>query len=163
MGITYSQEQILDLLQQVKDPEIPVLSVVELGVIEILQCDETLVLVELVPTFAGCPALEMMRLDAETVLKSAGIAAQVIVNRNKLWTSNRISETGKQKLKEFGLAPPPLLEHDEFISLTVLQSAQCPVCNSLDTFMMNAFGPTSCRSVHHCNNCHETFEQFKPL
>ncbi|MCS7073937.1 MAG: phenylacetate-CoA oxygenase subunit PaaJ [Bacteroidia bacterium] len=161
MKVTPSQ--VLAILAQVKDPEIPVLSVVDLGVVEVLDCESEPILVELVPTFAGCPALEMMKTDVEKALTDAGIIATVVINRNKTWSSNRISEAGKEKIRQFGLAPPPVLPNDEFISLTVLQSAQCPVCYSTDTVLINPFGPTSCRSVHHCNKCHETFEQFKPL
>ena len=118
--------------------------------------------IELTPTFAGCPAIHHMKENIVQVLAAHGVAhSRVDVMYNEPWSTNLISPRGRQLLKDFGLSPPPAF--DGMLTLDVLQGAICPKCSSNNTFMMNAFGPTACRAVHHCRNCRETFEQFKPL
>ena len=159
---TLNKDYILDALQEVKDPEIPVISVIDLGVIHDVLLDGEQVTVELTPTFAGCPAIDAMREDIIKVLGNHGIdQVEVKVLYNEPWSTNKISPRGRQLLKDFGLSPPPAF--DGMLTLEVLQNAICPNCNSNNTYMMSTFGPTACRAIHHCNNCHETFEQFKPL
>ena len=159
---TLNKDFILDALQEVKDPEIPVISVIDLGVIHDVLLNGEQVTVELTPTFAGCPAIDAMREDIIKVLGNYGIEqVEVKVLYNEPWSTNKISPRGRQLLKDFGLSPPPAF--DGMLTLEVLQNAICPNCNSNNTYMMSTFGPTACRAIHHCNNCHETFEQFKPL
>lgn len=157
------KETILDWLQEVKDPEIPTVSLVDLGVITEVRIEpEGGVFVEMVPTFSGCPAVEFMRMTAEACLRDHGLeSVEVRINPNKMWSSNYVSDRGRKQLLEFGLSPPPRFtgEADE----QVLENAICPNCGSTDTEMKTPFGPTLCRAIHHCNNCHETFEQFKPM
>jgi len=162
MVSTLNKEYLLDLLQEVKDPEIPVISVIDLGVIHDVHIDGQEVTVDLTPTFAGCPALDAMREDITNVLNKHGIAdVKVKVLYNQPWSTNKISQRGREQLKGFGLSPPPAF--DGMLTLEVLQNAICPNCSSNNTFMMSSFGPTACRAIHHCKNCKETFEQFKPL
>ena len=158
-----TEAQILDWLQAVKDPEIPVLSLVDLGVITGVDLpDADTVHVEMTPTFAGCPAIETMRREVEAALKGHGIAnVQVNVSFATAWTSNRISERGLQQLKAFGLAPPA--RHNLIVDLDILESTPCPYCNSADTELKSPFGPTLCRSLHYCHSCKQAFEGFKPL
>lgn len=157
-----NKEYILDALQEVKDPEIPVISVIDLGVIPDVVIDGDNVIVHLTPTFAGCPAIDAMKEDIVKVLSSHGLnKVEVKVLFNEPWSTNLISPKGRQLLKDFGLSPPPAF--DGMLTLEVLQNAICPNCNSNNSYMMSTFGPTACRAIHHCNNCHETFEQFKPL
>lgn len=162
MVTTLDKEHILDLLQEVKDPEIPVISVIDLGVIHDVHIEGQQVTVDLTPTFAGCPALDAMSEDITNVLNKHGIDdVKVKVLYNQPWSTNKISQRGRELLKGYGLSPPPAF--DGMLTLEVLQNALCPNCSSNNTFMMSAFGPTACRAIHHCNNCKETFEQFKPL
>lgn len=158
-----TEAEVYLALEAVKDPEIPVISVVDLGVIrDVLIGADGMVVVQLTPTFAGCPAIEHMKRNIVEVLSAAGIAhSRVDVMYNEPWSTNLISPKGRELLKDFGLSPPPAF--DGMLTLEVLQNAICPKCSSNNTFMMNAFGPTACRAVHHCRNCRETFEQFKPL
>jgi ring-1,2-phenylacetyl-CoA epoxidase subunit PaaD len=157
-----TQDQIYTWLEEVKDPEIPVLSLVDLGVITDIQLSESGVKIEMTPTFVGCPALDMMKQEITEVLKKRGIEdISIEVTFRKPWTSDLISEKGRQALKKFGLAPPP--SRDIFAELEVLEYATCPRCDGQDTELKNAFGPTLCRSIHYCNICKEAFEQFKPL
>lgn len=155
--------RVLEVLQAVKDPEIPVVSLVELGVVdEISIGDGGQVQVQLIPTFAGCPAIQFMQMEAEAVLHQAGYTDAVVsINRTKPWTSNRITARGRQLIKDFGLSPPPEYKGD--LTQELLEQAECPRCGSRDTTLQNPFGPTLCRAIHHCHACHETFEQFKPL
>lgn len=158
-----SEADIYKALQEVKDPEIPVISVLELGVIrDVILGDDGSVVVQLTPTFAGCPAIDYMKNNIVEVLTAHGAPnCRVDVMYNEPWSTNLISPRGRELLKEFGLSPPPAF--DGMLTLEVLQNAICPKCSSNNTFMMNAFGPTACRAVHHCRNCQETFEQLKPL
>ena len=163
MMMTISEDKILEYLEDVKDPEIPVISVVDLGVVHDVRIKaEGGVMVAMTPTFAGCPAIDYMKADIIEVLGKKGIAdVEVKIMFNEPWTTNKITPRGRQLLKDFGLSPPPA--YDGMLTLDVLQNAICPKCSSNNTYMMSSFGPTACRAIHHCRNCKETFEQFKPL
>jgi ring-1,2-phenylacetyl-CoA epoxidase subunit PaaD len=160
--MTLTQDQIYAWLEEVKDPEIPVLSLVDLGVITNVQIQESGVVIEMTPTFVGCPAMDYMKQEVLEVLSKYEVEnASVNISFRKPWSSDLISEKGRQALKQFGLAPPPTGE--VIVDIEVLEHAPCPQCNSTDTELKNPFGPTLCRSIHYCNQCKETFEQFKPL
>jgi ring-1,2-phenylacetyl-CoA epoxidase subunit PaaD len=161
--MTMTNEKIYEWLEEVKDPEIPVLSLVDLGVITEIEIQQAHgVRVELTPTFVGCPALDMMKEEINEVLKKHGVGEVTIdVSFRKPWSSDLISEKGKAALKKFGLAPPP--SGTLFTDIEVLEHAACPRCDSTNTELRNTFGPTLCRSIHYCLNCNEAFEQFKPI
>jgi ring-1,2-phenylacetyl-CoA epoxidase subunit PaaD len=157
-----SSEAIWSLLEQVKDPEIPVISVVKLGVIRAVRVEEGHVEVDMMPTFAGCPAIELMRNEVERTCRGAGAeSVQVNILYRETWSTNRIAPEGRQILKDFGLSPPPPV--GEEVEAEDLLAAPCPRCSSTETRLLSPFGPTACRAIHHCDNCHETFEQMKPL
>ena len=158
----YSETQILEWLEEVKDPEIPVLSLVDLGVITNIDINEHRVAVTMTPTFVGCPAIDYMKQDVIEVLNSYGIDnVDVKVNFDEPWNSNKITDKGRKALKDFGLAPPP--KHNLIVDIDILDNIECPNCGSNNSVMKTPFGPTACRSIHFCNSCKETFEQFKPL
>jgi ring-1,2-phenylacetyl-CoA epoxidase subunit PaaD len=155
-------------LDEVPDPEIPTISVVELGVIggfgfEAFEEGRERLVVELLPTFVGCPAIEVMRDQVGERLRSLRLADEVRVDLSfaEPWTSDRISPEGREKLRTSGFAPPPLIGLGDL--LPILDQATCPYCGSRNTSLDNPFGPTLCRSIYHCDNCHQPFEQFKPL
>lgn len=153
---------VYESLRDVKDPEIPVLSLVDLGVITGVTITDGRVHIEMTPTFVGCPALDLMQREIKDVLYERGVAEVSISVSYKIpWTSDMISAEGKEALKKFGLAPPP--DRQLFLDLEVLEHAECPRCNKTNTELRNTFGPTLCRSIHYCNDCREAFEQFKPL
>lgn len=157
-----SIDQIYKWLEEVKDPEIPVLSLVDLGVITGVNIDGDTVNIEMTPTFVGCPALDFMKAEVVTVLEKYGITeVNIEVTFRKAWTSDRISEKGKTALKEFGLAPPP--PNRIFTDLEILGIAQCPRCDGTNTELKTPFGPTLCRAIYYCHNCKEAFEQFKQV
>lgn len=157
---TLTVEKIYELLEEVKDPEIPVLSLVDLGVITSVTLSEK-VKIEMTPTFVGCPAIDYMKNDIIEVLKKHHLDADVEITFRKPWSSDLISEKGKLALKKYGLAPPP--DSKIFTDLEILENAECPRCNESDTELKNPFGPTLCRAIYYCNNCKEAFEQFKPV
>jgi len=155
-------QQVWKMLERVFDPEIPSLNVIELGIIADVRVHTRNVEVDMTPTFVGCPALDRIRDDITQTLESSGEHG-VIVNvvRDPAWTSDRITPEGRRKLKEFGLAPPgPRCSGGETPNL---EHATCPFCNSIDTQLESIFGPTLCRSIHYCQSCLQSFEQFKPV
>ncbi len=159
----WTPEQIWIWLEEVKDPEIPVLSLVDLGVVTKVEVSTNgKVDIVLTPTFAGCPAMAYMKKAVEDSLQAHGVSDfNVNLSFDKPWNSNKISENGKKALKQFGLAPPPA--YDRILDLEILNQATCPYCQSTNTSLRTPFGPTLCRSMHYCHNCHQLFEQFKPV
>jgi ring-1,2-phenylacetyl-CoA epoxidase subunit PaaD len=157
-----SVQDIYAWLEEVKDPEIPVLSLVDLGVITGVDIQDTAVQIEMTPTFVGCPALDVMKQEITTLLQQKGIASvSILVSFRDPWSSDKISEKGKAALKSFGLAPPPSTAI--FADLDLLEHVACPRCGGTNTTLRNTFGPTLCRSIYYCDTCREAFEQFKPL
>lgn len=156
------KEDILKLLEEVKDPEIPVLSLVDLGVISDVHITSEKIHVILSPTFTGCPATEVMRQETLNTLKKHGVEnSEVTVSYEKPWSSEKISEKGRMALRRFGLAPP--VPKSPIDDIEVLAQVACPYCDSPDTEMTSPFGPTLCRSLHYCHSCKQAFQQFKPL
>jgi len=158
-------------LAEVTDPEIPTVGLVDLGVIGGLAFEprpgggERLT-VDLLPTFVGCPAIEVMRERIGERLSQLAVAAEVVVNVSfaEPWTSERITPAGREALRRSGFAPPPearTFSGDEL--LTMLPTATCPYCGSRRTTLENAFGPTLCRAIYHCADCRQPFEQFKSV
>jgi ring-1,2-phenylacetyl-CoA epoxidase subunit PaaD len=159
---TLSIKQVYEWLEEVKDPEIPVLSLVDLGVITEVEMDGGKIKVELTPTFAGCPAMEVMKNEVAEKLKSKGVTeVEVTVSFRVPWSSDFISEKGKLALKKYGFAPPP--SSKVFTDLEILETAICPRCDGQNTELKSPFGPTLCRSIYFCHDCKEAFEQFKPI
>jgi ring-1,2-phenylacetyl-CoA epoxidase subunit PaaD len=155
-------DDVWRLLDQVKDPEIPVVTIVELGMVRAIQLEDRHVTVVLAPTFAGCPALHVIQEEVIRRLYAAGASkAEVHMTFAPPWSSDDITPQARQKLIEIGLAPPP--KHQGFIELALLEPALCPYCGSSNTTIKNSFGPTLCRAIYYCYNCQQPFEQFKPL
>jgi len=147
------------------DPEIPTISLVDLGIITGVNVKDNgnTVKVDMTPTFSGCPALRIMEEMVKERLQKMDIAhIEVETTFDIAWTTNRITEKGKQALLKHGLAPP-VEQKDGYIELDVLSDVACPHCNSRNTEMKTPFGPTLCRAMHYCNNCLQAFEQFKPV
>ena len=159
-----SQDHILDLLQNVKDPEIPVISVLELGVVRQVEVDaDGKVVVTITPTYTGCPAMDVMATDIKKELVEHGIASvEVKQVLSPAWTTDWITDDGKRKLKEFGVAPP-----EKTGDIRALKGeapvVPCPQCGSRNTVMLSAFGSTACKALWKCNDCLEPFDQFKCL
>jgi ring-1,2-phenylacetyl-CoA epoxidase subunit PaaD len=149
-------------LHDVYDPEIPTISVVDLGVVRSVETAPGRVRVELLPTFVGCPAIDVMRESVAERLSDFAGEVEVEISFAEPWTSERITPAGRAQLRESGFAPPPAEELDGRL-LPVLPVAECPYCGSRETSLENAFGPTLCRAIYHCANCSQPFEQFKAV
>lgn len=157
-----TEQAIWQALQDVKDPEIPVVSVVDMGIVRDVVVSDGAVQVTITPTFAGCPALHVMRADIEEEILRLGVeAVRVDTVLHPPWSSDWISDAGRRKLKAFGLAPPP--KHGGKVPLTFFEPVACPYCDSRNTIVKNTFGPTLCRAIYYCNECQQPFEQFKAL
>ncbi len=149
-------------LEKVTDPEIPVISVVEMGMIASVRVIDARVVVDMTPTFAGCPALDLIRSDITKAITDAGEPnVEVRIVYDPPWTSDRITEIGRQKLKQFGLSPPR--GQCSGGESTSLERVACAYCGSTDTQLESIFGPTLCRSSHYCNACLQPFEHFKEV
>jgi ring-1,2-phenylacetyl-CoA epoxidase subunit PaaD len=156
--------QVWDALAEIPDPEIPVISLVDLGVIRGVSVNGERVRVEFTPTFLGCPALEVMRDAMAAKISSLGGEPEIAVIVDDSWSTDRITPEGREKLRSAGFAPPAP-RGTGTPTLVQLQSAafRCPYCNSTDTRLENIFGPTPCRSVRYCTSCRQPFEQFKTI
>lgn len=160
--MTLNPDLIWQTLSTIADPEIPVVSLVELGVVREVQIDGARVIVTITPTFAGCPAMHAMREEIVEKLKSIGVEqAELRTRLNPPWTSEWLSDDVRARLRHFGLAPPP--RHTGDIELALTEVVACPHCGSKDTMLDNAFGPTLCQSLHYCRACRQSFQRFKPL
>jgi ring-1,2-phenylacetyl-CoA epoxidase subunit PaaD len=157
-------EQVWQALAEVADPEIPVISVVDLGVVRDVRVEEQRVHVEFTPTFLGCPALEVMRAQMAERIAELGAEAEVEVVLDDSWSTDRITPRGREKLRAAGFAPPAPREAAA-PKLVQLQANgfRCPYCGSRDTALENLFGPTPCRSLRYCRDCRQPFEQFKTI
>ncbi len=158
-----SEKEIWAALQNVKDPEIPVISVVDMGMISTVEIKPDGAHIVIMPTFVGCPALHVIKKSIEEEVLKTGVAAvEVKVDFENRWSSDRMSDEARIKLEKFGLAPPPLLK-DEELSLEMLDRVRCPHCGSTDTTLRSSFGSTLCRAIRFCFSCKQGFEQFKPV
>jgi len=157
-------EQVWEAFAEIPDPEIPVVSLVDLGVIRSVDVSGGHVRVEFTPTFLGCPALEAMKRALEETVAGLGAAADVQVISDDSWSTDKITPVGREKLRAAGFAPPAPREASA-PKLVQLQSKvfRCPYCNSTQTSLENIFGPTPCRSLRYCESCHQPFEQFKTI
>ncbi|MEX2144715.1 MAG: 1,2-phenylacetyl-CoA epoxidase subunit PaaD [Anaerolineales bacterium] len=154
--------QIWAALAEVPDPEMPVVNLVELGIVRQVEWVEGGLQVAITPTFAACPAYEVMGANIIERLQLLGIEqVQVKVRHEPAWTSEWITEEARQKLKAAGLAPPP--HHQGNLIQVLMDPVACPRCGSTITSLRNSFGTTPCRMIYTCDVCKEPFEQFKPL
>jgi ring-1,2-phenylacetyl-CoA epoxidase subunit PaaD len=164
---TVTEQAVWEALAEVPDPEIPVVSVVDLGLVHAVELDGERLRVELLPTFVGCPALEVIRRSVADRLAAMAPVVEVEMTFAEPWTSDRITAEGRRKLRHSGFAPPgPVRSTGDrplFATIAVRPGATCPWCGSAETAMENAFGPTLCRSIFWCNRCRQPFEQFKAV
>ena len=159
-----TEAAVWDALAGIPDPEIPVISLVDLGVVKSVEVEAERVRIEFTPTFMGCPALDTMRTQMEQAVTALGGEPQVDVLLDDSWSTDKITPAGREKLREAGFAPPTPRSAGA-TTLVQLQSKafRCPYCGSTETRLENIFGPTPCRSVRYCDGCRQPFEQFKTI
>lgn len=149
-------------LAGVFDPEIPVLSIDDLGIVRDVKVEGDSVEVALTPTYSGCPATHVIEMEAEVALKRAGFGAVRLSTRlSPPWTTDWISEAGRRKLGEIGIVPPARTTSSKRALLGLEDRVDCPRCGSARTRMLSAFGSTACKAIWRCEACLETFDQFK--
>ncbi|MBA3365321.1 MAG: phenylacetate-CoA oxygenase subunit PaaJ [Actinobacteria bacterium] len=157
-------QDVWQALAEIPDPEIPVISLVDLGVIRDVQVESDRVRIEFTPTFLGCPALEVMRDGIAQRIRALGGEPQVDVVLDDSWSTDRITLAGREKLRRAGFAPPaPRAAGEPNLIQLQKRGFRCPYCDSTDTRLDNLFGPTPCRSLRYCESCRQPFEQFKTI
>ena len=161
--MSVTAEQVWAALDQVEDPEIPVVSLVDLGVVRNVEIEGDRVHVEFTPTFLGCPALEVMRDRMAAKILELGAEPDVEVVSDDSWSTDRITPEGREKLRAAGFAPPAPRPAEAPTLLQLQKGFRCPYCGSTDTRLDNLFGPTPCRSIRYCKSCKQPFEQFKTI
>lgn len=159
--------RVREILAGVPDPEIPVVSVVDLGIVRGAHEEGGRLVVDVTPTYSGCPATEVIEADIAAALRRAGWK-EVEVRRQLAppWTTDWISEAGKRKLRAYGIAPPGPVDAAEGVPITFMRKpvpVPCPRCGSTHTERIAAFGSTACKALHRCLDCHEPFDHFKPI
>jgi ring-1,2-phenylacetyl-CoA epoxidase subunit PaaD len=155
--------QVWAALEDVEDPEIPVVSLVDLGVVRDVRVDGDRVHVEFTPTFLGCPALEVMRDRMAAKIEELGGEPDVEVVLDDSWSTDRITPAGREKLRAAGFAPPAPRAATTPTLIQLRKGSRCPYCGSTETRLDNLFGPTPCRSIRYCESCRQPYEQFKTI
>lgn len=164
-AFSLTREQAYAALMEVMDPEVPVLSVVELGIVRDVEVDEAHVTVTVTPTYSGCPAMRTIEQDIEQALLARGAGAVTVqVTYTPAWTTDWIPAEGREKLRAYGIAPPGPADHDALVSIGRRRSAvRCPYCGSVETDLRSEFGSTACKAIHVCRSCRQPFEEFKAI
>lgn len=162
LGNTQSQ-QLLDILEDVKDPEIPVLSLVDLGVVRKAEVREDgSPHVVITPTYSGCPAMQVMEEDIRVRLQMAGYKGiEIETVLSPAWTTDWITAKGRKALQEYGIAPPEQATSDKNALLGHPKQVTCPLCKSRNSAILSQFGSTPCKALYKCNDCLEPFDYFK--
>ncbi len=151
------EKKIWEILQTVADPEVPVLTILDLGIVRDVKIDDEVVEVIITPTYTGCPAMDMISMDIKLKLLENGFKKFKITSvLSPAWTTDWMSEVGKKKLKEYGIAPPHSRADD-----TTDPIIECPQCNSTNTKLISQFGSTACKALYQCQDCKEPFDYFK--
>ncbi len=156
-----TEKEIWTLLEQVADPEIPVLTILDLGVVRTVELKDDKCIITITPTYSGCPAMQRIEDDIKEILKDK-ITCEVEYTLSPAWTTDWISESGRIKLKEYGIAPPED-EIDKSVLFAEPTKVTCPRCNSKNSRMVSQFGSTACKAQYQCNDCQEPFDYFKCL
>lgn len=155
-------DQIYQYLEEVKDPEVPVLSILDLGIVrKVTVNDQQEVTVTITPTYSGCSAMDVIGMNIRMALSGRGFAkVNIDMQLSPAWTTDWMTETGKRKLKEYGIAPPQRISKHK-PGLFEEESVPCPNCDSTDTSLVSNFAATACKALYKCNTCQEPFEHFK--
>jgi ring-1,2-phenylacetyl-CoA epoxidase subunit PaaD len=156
-------DQVWAALEEIPDPEIPVISLVDLGVVKRVEVEGESVRIDFTPTFMGCPALDAMQRAMVEKVGELGAEAEVRVVLDDSWSTDKITAAGKEKLRAAGFAPPAPRSAGKLDLVQLQRGFRCPYCGSTDTALENIFGPTPCRSIRYCNACRQPFEQFKTI
>jgi ring-1,2-phenylacetyl-CoA epoxidase subunit PaaD len=158
--------ELLDVLRDVKDPELPVVDIVELGIVRDVIVDGDSVRVDVTPTYSGCPAMQVIEKDISDVLTERGFTdVKIRTVFSPAWTTDWLSDETKEKLRDYGIAPPAFAAGDTggLVMLRRRVAVKCPYCGSSNTEEKSEFGSTACKAIHFCNSCHQPFDYMKPF
>ncbi|HNP53114.1 MAG TPA: phenylacetate-CoA oxygenase subunit PaaJ [Ferruginibacter sp.] len=167
MTTTAATERIWELLEEITDPEIPVLTIIDMGIVRDVQLEDDKVTVTITPTYSGCPAMDMIALNIRLHLIANGLKnIEVISVLSPAWTTDWMTESGKKKLQAYGIAPPQQQTKygSERLNKLLFETDQhvvCPRCHSTHTQLLSQFGSTACKALYQCNDCKEPFDYFK--
>lgn len=160
--VKIDKQEIYRILSEVPDPEIPVLSIIELGMIRDVRIQAEQIIIDLTPTYTGCPATDMIKSDIATAMLNNGYTnCHINVVIDPPWNTDWIGEEAKEKLRKYGIAPPEKSSYDKYNLMLEPDQIHCPRCNSIDTTMISQFGSTACKAMCKCNSCLEPFDYFK--
>lgn len=160
---TIDKETIYSYLEEINDPEVPVLSIIDLGIVRDVKMNEEEIEIIITPTYTGCPAMDMITATIKIQLATLGFKrVKVTQALSPAWTTEWMSEEGKRKLKEYGIAPPNAKQQvcDQKL-FAAAEGVQCPHCDSYQTHRISEFGSTACKALYQCDDCKEPFDYFK--
>ncbi len=155
--------KLIGILEKVSDPEIPVLSIMDMGVVRSATIENDIVKIQITPTYSGCPAMDVIGEDIIKALKEAGYNSEVELILSPAWTTDWITPRGRKSLEDYGIAAPLNAEADIDVLLHGKRLVKCPQCHSTNTRLVSQFGSTACKAQFQCNDCHEPFDYFKCL
>jgi ring-1,2-phenylacetyl-CoA epoxidase subunit PaaD len=163
MAHTIDKARIMDFLSEIKDPEVPVLSIVDLGIVRDVKMNDEEIEIVITPTYTGCPAMDMISTQIRILLSTLGFKETKVTQvLSPAWTTEWMSEEGKRKLKEYGIAPPnPRQQVCDNKLFAAAEGVQCPHCDSWHTHRVSEFGSTACKALYQCDDCKEPFDYFK--
>jgi ring-1,2-phenylacetyl-CoA epoxidase subunit PaaD len=155
--------ELWDLLNSIPDPEVPAISIVELGVVRDIRITDSSIEVDITPTYSGCPALKNMEEQIRAKLLLIGLTPIIRTIYKPAWTTDWMSDATKEKLRAYGIAPPEKVSFENLHPFAKSDKGPvaCPFCSSTQTELTSRFGSTACKALHFCNSCHQPFEQFK--
>lgn len=160
--MSVSAAEILEILKEVKDPEIPVLNVVDMGIVRNVETNENKTTVTITPTYSGCPAMDVIGTNIKTVLRRAlSTEIEVVSTLSPPWTTAWLTDDAREKLRAYGIAPPVEDSNDKSVLFAEPKVIQCPKCGSRETKLVSEFGSTSCKAHYQCQSCLEPFDYFK--
>jgi ring-1,2-phenylacetyl-CoA epoxidase subunit PaaD len=161
--MTISKETVWEMLNSIPDPEVPAISIVELGVVRDVKVEGSSVIVDMTPTYTGCPAMKMMEEQVKAKLILEGLEVKINVVFKPAWTTDWMSDATKEKLRAYGIAPPDKLSFENLHPFAKSDKGplKCPYCLSENTALTSQFGSTACKALYFCNGCHQPFEHFK--
>jgi ring-1,2-phenylacetyl-CoA epoxidase subunit PaaD len=158
-----NKSEIFNLLEQVPDPEVPVLTIIDLGIVRDVKINDEQIEVVITPTYSGCPAMDMIAVNIKAIMQDNGydnVSIKLVLS--PAWTTDWMSENGKKKLKAYGIAPPVGVTSDKRLLLGGEERLVCcPLCDSNSTRLISQFGSTACKSLYQCKDCLEPFDYFK--
>jgi len=156
------ESEIWNILEEVKDPEIPVLSVVDLGIVrKVEERGSNDYLITITPTYSGCPAMDTIEREIKEALDEKNISSEVKTSISPAWTTDWLTEKGRKNLEEYGIAPPSESTTDKSFLTGKHKAVRCPQCKSENTALVSQFGSTACKALYKCEDCLENFDYFK--